>query len=358
LSIGLACSGVPGPSPAVERASAPDGGAERRGTLVVGATVVGGPSGPLWFEAGRVRAPGPPEEAAERLELAGAFVVPSFIDAHVHLAYFPVGRELARAGIAAVVDLAMPLGFLDVCEAGGCGPLGVIAAGPMITAPGGYPTRSWGSAGYGWEVDGPAEATAAVEALAARGLTVVKVPLTGEPTLDDRTLSAVVARAHALGLKVAAHALTERDARRAGLAGVDALAHTPLDRLTDETVQRFAGRAVISTLTAFGATPTVIDNLRRLRAAGAIVLYGTDLGNTRQAGIQGAELTALAAAGLEPAAILEAATAAPARFFGLEQLGALEPGKAASFMVLDRDPRVDREAVLAPRAVFLDGVRL
>ena len=49
--------------------------------------------------------------------------------------------------------------------------------------------------------------------------------------------------------------------------------------------------AVVSTLAAFGGSPAAVDNLRRLHAAGATVLYGTDLGNTRDAGPSAEEPT-------------------------------------------------------------------
>jgi imidazolonepropionase-like amidohydrolase len=64
----------------------------------------------------------------------------------------------------------------------------------------------------------------------------------------------------------------------------------------------------------------------------------------------------LRAAGLDDAAITEAMTTAPARFWGLPfQLAA---GAEATFLVLDRDPRSEAEALLAPRQVWIRGRRL
>jgi imidazolonepropionase-like amidohydrolase len=184
----------------------------------------------------------------------------------------------------------------------------------MITPPGGYPTRSWGADGYGLECDGEAACVAAVDRVVDAGAAIVKVPIgAGGPDHDDATLRAIVARAHARDRLVAVHALDDASARRAAEAGADILAHTPVERLSADTVALWSTRAVISTLRAFGGTETAVDNLRRLHESGATVLYGTDLGNTRTAGIDPLELSLLAAAGLTDAEIRAAATADPAR---------------------------------------------
>ena len=54
---------------------------------------------------------------------------------------------------------------------------------------------------------------------------------------------------------------------------------------------------MISTLAAFGGSDAAIENLRQLRAAGVTVLYGTDLGNQRDAGPSADELALLRRAG-------------------------------------------------------------
>ena len=290
---------------------------------------------------------------ARELDARGSFVVPAFVDAHVHLEYLPAEEALARAGVAAAVDLAAPIESLGEQRAG---PLRVLHAGPMITATGGYPTRSWGADGYGLPCDGAAACAAAVDRVADAGADLVKVPLAGPPEHDDETLRAIVERAHARGLRVAVHALTDVAARRAADAGADLLAHTPTEPLSEATVRALADRAVVSTLAAFGGSEAAIENLRRLRAAGATVLYGTDLGNTRTAAIDARELALLARAGMSPRDVVDAGTAAPARFFGLEGLGALEPGAAASLLLLDADPLAHPETLTRPVHVLLDGV--
>ena len=114
---------------------------------------------------------------------------------------------------------------------------------------------------------------------------------------------------------------------------------------------------MVSTLGAFGGTPTAVDNLRRLRAAGATVLYGTDLGNTRDAGPSSDEIALLRDAGLDDAAITASMTTVPLAYWKLP-LATFERGSEATLLVLARDPRTDATALLEPRGVYLRGQRL
>jgi len=344
----VACSGA---------APAPDSAAPPPATsafVLTNARLPGGDEVELFVMGGRFVSPGTIDDGAPRVDAEDAFVVPAIIDAHVHLAYLPVEAAHAAGGVAGAVDLASPLNFLD----SEVGALRLRRAGPMITASAGYPTRSWGSDGYGLECDAPEACADAVRELSARGADLIKVPLTAEPTLDDASLVSVVEAAHARGLRVAAHALTEEAARRAASAGVDILAHTPTEALSDEAVAALSDAIIISTLGAFGGGPIAVDNLARLRRAGATIAYGTDLGNTRAPGIDPRELVLLASAGLDEAAILEAMTQTPAEVFGFSELGTLDVGKAASFILLPRDPLDDIVALASPAAVFLDGRQL
>jgi imidazolonepropionase-like amidohydrolase len=328
-----------------------DAGAETSDqSTLVGGTVVGVGPADVVIE-GKLIAAG--AARGQSIDVSGKYLVPAFIDSHVHLAYLPVGPELRRHGVVAAVDMAAPLASLGEPTS-----LVVLRSGPMITAVAGYPTRSWGSAGYGLEVATPADARQAVDELQRAGAALIKIPLTVAPSLDLETASAAVARAHELGLKVAAHALEDLNAATAASAGVDVLAHTPTEALSASTVEAWEGRSVVSTLAAFGAGAVASDNLRRLRAGGVTVLYGTDLGNTQTAGIQANELGLLASAGLSPQEIIDAGTSAPAAYWGLDELGAIAPGKRASLLVLNSDPLLDPAVLATPESVYVDGVRV
>lgn len=285
------------------------------------------------------------------------WLVPGVIDAHVHLAFWPVATEVAQHGLAGAVDLAAPLRALDALRAT---PLHVIVSGPMLTRPGGYPLDAWGSDGYGIGCADADAVRAAVDDLAKRGARVIKLAI-GDDGLDPALVAVAVAAAHAHALLVAAHALGDHDARVAADAGVDVLAHAPTERLADATVAAWRGRVVISTLAAFGAGDDAIDNLRRMRAAGVTILYGTDLGNERDAGPSEPEIELLEKAGLDGRAIVDAMTTAPARVFGFTGaggLGALAPGAEASFLIVDQDPIAHPTVLAHPREVWLRGRRV
>ena len=346
------------------------GGDTGSGTRVAltGAHIIGHGPAVLIIREGRIEAitTSAPTADLEQIALDGRFVVPAFIDSHVHLAIGYTGVALARGGIAAAVDLSSPVSSLAVNRK----PLNVLQSGPMITAVHGYPTQSWGSNGYGLEIEGVQAARAAVEQLMASGADVIKVPVgdtTGggvismqenKSTLSDAELKAVVDQAHSHGLRVAAHAITNAAAMRAATAGADVLAHTPTEPLTAGTLAAWSERAVISTLTAFNGIPVAVENLRLLHDAGATILYGTDLGYTAVAGINGEELELLRKVGLDVDAIIAAATVAPAEYWGFERIGRIVPGAAASFLVLDSDPRLDLSSLTRPVTVYIDGMAM
>jgi imidazolonepropionase-like amidohydrolase len=265
------------------------------------------------------------------------------IDAHVHLAFAgnPV-EAMLRAGVAAVLDLGMPERDLP----GPPSALRVVFSGPLLTSPGGYPTQTWGRDGYGCELRTPLEARAAVERLYARGARFAKLAL---PSLDVSVAQAAAARAHELGMLVAAHALDDTAAAAALTAGADVLAHTP--RSGGE-----GARWVISTLHAFGVPA---GRLRALREAGVRVAYGTDLGNEDTApGVDARELSLLRDAGLSPLEVLKACTSDAAELLGLGDLGRLAVGSAASLLALREDPLQDVTALSRPAWVMIDGHQL
>ncbi len=279
---------------------------------------------------------------------AEAWLVPAIVDSHVHLSFWPVADRLRAHGVAAAIDLGAPMEAL-----GADAPLTILGAGPLLTRPDGYPLSSWGAGGYGVGCVAPDCVQRTVSQLAVAGARLVKVTL-GDDGLPPALLPVAVGAAHERGLMVAVHALTDADAATAAAAGCDVLAHTPVEPLAEATVAAWAGRTVISTLAAFGGSDAAVDNLRRLRAAGATVLYGTDLGNLRDDGPSRSEIALLGAAGLDGAAIVEAMTTTPARVWRLP-VGALAVGQPASLLVVDADPTIDPSTLTRPRAVWMDG---
>ncbi|MFK7929432.1 MAG: amidohydrolase family protein [Myxococcota bacterium] len=300
------------------------------GVVLSGATIVGQDRATIAIRGGRFVEP---EDGMSVVDLSDRWIVPAFIDSHVHVAYDPRGDELVRGGIVGGVDWAAPLAALSSTQA----PT-IVWSGPMITAPGGYPLDSWGADGYGIAVETPEEARSAVDEVYEAGARVVKIPM-GASTADlsDEVISATIERAHEKNMPVGVHALSDRDALRAAQLGADILVHAPNRTLSDETVQAWSTRAFVPTISAFGGS----ESTRQLATAGAEPLYGTDFGNTRVAGISQRELSGMVQAGLTPQQILTSGTQAPATRFGMTDLGAIEVGKEASLLIVDVDPLLD-----------------
>jgi imidazolonepropionase-like amidohydrolase len=256
------------------------------------------------------------------------FLLPGVVDHHVHIGLADP-QAVLRGGVAFVRDLAWPpediFPLVDISQATDFDGPAIAAAGPMLTAPGGYPSRAGWCPPGGWmDVAGPDEAAVAVARVAAQDPAVIKVALNAEagPTLSDASLVAVCDAAHARGLAVTAHVQGPGQTERALGAGVDELAHCPwTERLSDEVIGALARRvAVVSTLDihSYGRdTPelrTALDNLRRFAAAGGRVRYGTDLGNGPiPPGIHTREVGHLVEAGLTPEEVVRAMTLAPLR---------------------------------------------
>src|SRR5207244_10519367 len=101
------------------------------------------------------------------------FLMPAVADRHVHIELSDP-RTVLSCGVTAVRDLGWPsqriFPLADASEMPSfSGPL-IRAAGPMLTAPGGYPTADrWAPPGTGRELRGPEDAAAAVAELTALG---------------------------------------------------------------------------------------------------------------------------------------------------------------------------------------------
>jgi imidazolonepropionase-like amidohydrolase len=296
-------------------------------------------------EVGRVH----PVAETDELIVADGFVMPAGADRHVHVELGDA-TTILRRGVAAVRDLAWPaeriFPLADASEMPGFNGPFVRAAGPMFTAPGGYPTQaSWAPDGTGLEVDDPQVAAEAVADLAARGAVAIKVSLNAEagPTPTDSVLTAISDAAASVDLPVTAHAQGSGQVARALGAGVTELAHTPwTERLDDAAIAAAADRMRwVSTLDIHGFgrdTPELrcaLDNLARFRRAGGAIVYGTDLGNGPiPSGVHVDELRWLRAAGLATEEVLEAFVRAP-----------IEVGAPADLLVVGESPLGDVAAL-------------
>lgn len=81
-------------------------------------------------------------------------------------------------------------------------------------------------------------------------------------------------------------------------------------------------------------------NIKRLSDAGVLIAFGTDTVTPgRFYGFnEHLELEGLVSAGLTPLQAIAIATSTSAELLGVKQLGTLQPGKRADFIVLDANP--------------------
>jgi imidazolonepropionase-like amidohydrolase len=233
------------------------------------------------------------------------------------------------------------------------GPL-IRAVGPILTAPGGYPTlERWAP---------PAQASRCTTRGGARGAdarrpgaVAIKVALNSAagPTPSDADLEAICSAATEARLPVVAHVEGEGQTERALGAGVRELAHTPwTERLSDSLIQVLAKRTrIVSTLDiqSFGGdTPevrTAVDNLRAFNEAGGTVLYGTDLGNGPiPPGVDVREILLLRQAGLTVEEILQAMARGP-----------LQRNAPGDLLALGRNPFEEIDAFDDVRLVVRGG---
>jgi imidazolonepropionase-like amidohydrolase len=349
-----------------------------RGVALRGTVWPGGDTTPydgivLVAADGTVAALGPARELTVPADLPvlggpGRWIGPGVVDAHVHLAFGGPEDALA-AGVVGVRDLGAPPELARAWRTPpGPPPPGlpvVTVAGPLLTAPDGYPSQSWGADGFAAFASSAESAAALVRALAADGVDLIKIALepgAGWPVPQPPVVRAVVETAHALGLPVVAHALTTDMVARALDAGVDELVHTPVERLSEPMVDRIAaaGIAVVSTLQTFfsgGQGRTAAANAADLHRAGVPLVYGTDLGNAgTRTGVDPRELDRLADAGLGRLGALRAATEGAARCAGMRgRTGLLEPGRPAALVLLSGDPLVEPGVWRHPEAVLADA---
>jgi imidazolonepropionase-like amidohydrolase len=347
-------------------------------TAIIGATALVGdelariPDATILLAGRSIVAVGDAEQVpvpagATEVRADGLTVLPGFIDAHVHIGFYPP-EEVLRGGVTTVRDLAWPPERIWplVADSGAddfVGPT-IVATGQMLTVERGYPTRAaWAPSGTGRVVTGPNDAAVAVDEQADRGAVAIKVAMNSQvgPTFDRATLSAVVDAAHERGLKVTGHVHALSDLDVALDSGIDELAHMLLsgERLGADVLARMASQVVVvPTLSCFHgrARKKAIRNLDGFLEAGGRVVYGTDLGNEGpRPGIDEREITAMRDAGMPARDIIAAATTGAAAHLGLVNVGIIAPGFDADLIGVRGDPWTDAATLLEPELVVRRG---
>jgi imidazolonepropionase-like amidohydrolase len=311
------------------------------------------------------------------IDVAGATILPGFINAHVHGGYDATAlAEWAQGGVTTVRDMAarpslVNFAFRDETWANP-NLARLVVAGPMVTVPDGYPIAYWGMPAL--TVTSATDAQEKVAALLDQGADFIKIALESGaifgqqmPMLSPEEATAIVQVAHSRGKPVSAHVTVAADLPGALDAGVDDIAHMATDRVSDATIQRMVEASVywVPTLELWQGVglrrAAIADNLRRFVAASGQVALGTDyLGAPNvdfDLGMPITEIELMAQAGMTPMQIIVAATRNAAHVCGLErELGTLEPGKLADVLVVDGDPLTDVHVLTQTRLVLRDGV--
>jgi hypothetical protein len=174
----------------------------------------------------------------------GGTILPGIINSHTHGTGDPtIRREFLIDGVTTVCNVGVSLGGLSAFEQASV-PEGPSArgfwAGPIITAPGGYPGPAYGSQ-FSYEVATPEEARNAVADLLKRGASMIKIALVpGDahdpwPVLDLEQVRAIVEDAHSRGVLVRAHVFEPYIVEDIVLpAGIDVIEHSPFPILSAE----------------------------------------------------------------------------------------------------------------------------
>jgi imidazolonepropionase-like amidohydrolase len=297
-------------------------------------------------------------DAKRTIDLGDATILPGFIDLHVH----DNDPLMVRGGVMTVRNLGAPIETLSAPNEDA--ELCVLGAGPLVTAPGGYPIPVWGPS-IALEVRGENAARAAVRDLARRGAAVIKIALEPGPgtwpMLDVDEVRAIVDEAHEYDLSVTAHISDQRGVELALAGGVDELAHMPCFDVPSEALREVVEREieVVATLHVIDISricPDPVPQATRFVALGGRLLYGSDLGNPGiPYGIDVDELRLLGRAGLTPEEVLAAATSRAGEQIELDPLGTLAERAPADVIAVPGDARLLEDDLATPLLVIRGG---
>lgn len=365
---------------------------ESRAMALVGGTLIDGtgadpiPDAVVVIRDGHIQSVGTSRDALPtdvmKINVAGATVLPGFINAHVHSHYDEKNlKAWAQAGVTTVRDLSGPY-FTISDPFSHVGKLNqeksnarLLAAGPMVTVADGYPIVPWG--GRGLEVSSPEDARVKVNALLEDGADIIKIALEGgtilpgDPTkmLTQDEARTIVEVAHERDTLVSAHVTSADDLPLALDAGVDDIAHMVADGLPPEIARRMVAQDIywVPTLELWkcvggGYRTAAVQNLSLFVREGGKVALGTDFNGYNcawQLGMPITEMELMGEAGMTPMQIIVAGTMNAAHVCNMENdLGTIEEGKIADVIVVAGDPLVDIHNLLNVRMVIHDGIMI
>jgi imidazolonepropionase-like amidohydrolase len=348
------------------------------------------------------------------VDLGGMTVMPGLIDVHTHITMntdFDPYRELtntdAKEAINGVVNARTTLmaGFTSVRNVGASGYTDVdlrdainagqvagphmLVSGPAMGITGGHCDDNLLPVSYHQVGDGVADGIAAVQQKVRQnikyGADLIKICATGgvlskgdDPQASQYTLEemqAIVADAHRLGRKVAAHAHGAQGILWATEAGVDSIEHGSY--INDAAIAEMKKRGTYLVPTLYledwivekGNLPAfyhqkMVDvsavakqNIKRAMQAGVKIALGTDAA-VYPHGLNAHELDVYVdQMGMTPLAALQSATVNAADLMGwTAKTGTLEPGKWADIIAVEKNPIDDVRVLQDVKFVMKGGV--
>jgi len=356
-----------------------------------------------------------PAQAGDReIDLRPLTVLPGLIDVHTHLTfandfdpYTRLSTDAVREALNGVrfAKITLEAGFTSVRNVGASGYSDVAlrdyinagyipgphmqVSGPPLGITGGHCDNNFLPAEYHASTEGIADGIAAIQHHVRQnikyGADLIKVCATGgvlskgddpqasQYSLDE--LKALVADAHRLGRKVAAHAHGAEGILFAADAGVDSIEHGTYIDADGAAAMKKHGTWLVPTLylvdwmrenghlpamfqkKMMDVSAAVLQNQRKAIAAGVKVALGTDAA-VYPHGLNAHEVEVyVTKLGMTPLAALQAGTINAAELMGWsDRTGALEPGKWADVIGVEGDPLGDVRTLQRVKFVMKAGV--
>src|SRR6266446_4319194 len=252
----------------------------------------------------------------------------------------------------------------------------IVASGPAMGITGGHCDENLLPPAFHFQGEGVADGIEAVQhkvrEVIKYGADVIKICATGgvlskgdDPNASQYTLEemkAIVADAHRLGRRVAAHAHGAEGVRWASEAGVDSIEHGHLMDDTSIATLKKNGTYLVPTLFLTEYMQTNLErsnvpefskqkmrdvaaaaqiNVKKAISAGVKVAFGTDAA-VYPHGLNAGEFHVYVKLGMTPLAAIQTATINAADLLGwTKTVGTVEVGKWADLIAVDADPTKD-----------------
>ena len=329
---------------------------------------------------------------AEVVDVKGRWLLPGFVDAHVHLRNLAAARRALQSGATTVRVLGVPhfadVGLRELHRNGVTDIPEVVAAGYQIRPdlPEAFPDFFLDFPGMNRFLSGLRGAEnlrSVVRALAEHHVDFIKILATeraGTPQTDprkrtftDEEMAAIVDEARKAGIPVTAHAHGDEGARGAVLGGVRSIEHGTY--LSDETLglMKERGTYFVPTISAWndadkdenpviqlrGRTmqPRGRETTGRAWKMGVKIVAGSD--NVYEpASSRGPadEIIQLVRSGMPAMDAIKAGTSVSAECLGVgKRVGSIKPGMTGDFVAVDANPLTDIGALQDLVLIVHDG---